>query len=424
MINSPRSVLILFIISVPLISGVVWYLAQTFRERTQAHELISEIMEIQWRSSQIREELSDIQGLTLLAEVKKDPNIIRNLQQKSAFYKANIAALLAQPFVARLVHAADAVYLRNSSVLMKQYFTSAFSNDNLAKHNAFDGLSRLTENIRRITTDLNTASNVRQRITEQAKVLNNSQVTISVISVIAISLIGWGALSFVVAARYNKQVRQFSLLFSHMTVTRVNGLYLWANESLSSDEIPDERLLRLARERLEHLIDLTEWLVQMARPQTQQAAANLVPLHSIVPDRRNECNRVQLSLRGSEEAWKTQVEQAKYHLIIHELVSNALDALSDTKSPHIAIRAEIQRSWLLRSYLSVTVIDNGIGMEKAQVARALEPFFSTKCETKGHSGLGLYGCRSLVRAMKGRFRIVSKLGHGTSINFICPLPQR
>jgi CheY-like chemotaxis protein len=64
-------------------------------------------------------------------------------------------------------------------------------------------------------------------------------------------------------------------------------------------------------------------------------------------------------------------------------------------------------------YLRLTVSDTGVGMDEATLARAVEPFFSTKGVGKG-TGLGLSMVHGLAAQSGGLFQLRSELGVGTT----------
>ncbi|MXP62677.1 hybrid sensor histidine kinase/response regulator [Roseomonas sp. M0104] len=66
------------------------------------------------------------------------------------------------------------------------------------------------------------------------------------------------------------------------------------------------------------------------------------------------------------------------------------------------------------SYVRLAVTDTGTGMDAAVLARAAEPFFTTKPQGKG-TGLGLAMAKGFAEQSGGAIRIRSQLGRGTAV---------
>ena len=69
--------------------------------------------------------------------------------------------------------------------------------------------------------------------------------------------------------------------------------------------------------------------------------------------------------------------------------------------------------------MAVSVGDTGIGMDAATLARAVEPFFTTKPLGKG-TGLGLATVQTLAIQAQGALRLVSEVGRGTTVELWLP----
>lgn len=114
-----------------------------------------------------------------------------------------------------------------------------------------------------------------------------------------------------------------------------------------------------------------------------------------------------------------QLEMALLNLCV-----NARDAMPDGGMIRITVREEsvygIHRSKLpAGDYLCLSVADTGIGMDAATLARAVEPFFSTKGIGKG-TGLGLSMAHGLASQLNGSLTIQSTPGVGTNVELWLP----
>jgi len=129
-----------------------------------------------------------------------------------------------------------------------------------------------------------------------------------------------------------------------------------------------------------------------------------------------------------------QVEQ-----ILLNLYTNALDSMKEGGRLSVSARVmppeEVQRvspgAWAPienSPYLRVDVADTGVGMTEEMMARAFEPFFSSRSNDGDSAapsgmgaGLGLAICREIVRNHKGEIVAASEVGKGTTFTFILPV---
>jgi PAS domain S-box-containing protein len=73
-------------------------------------------------------------------------------------------------------------------------------------------------------------------------------------------------------------------------------------------------------------------------------------------------------------------------------------------------------------YVRLSVSDTGVGMDKATLARAIEPFFSTKGIGKG-TGLGLSMAHGLAAQLGGALTIRSRPDYGTRVELWLPVAK-
>jgi PAS domain S-box-containing protein len=74
-------------------------------------------------------------------------------------------------------------------------------------------------------------------------------------------------------------------------------------------------------------------------------------------------------------------------------------------------------------YVRLTVVDQGTGMSEETLARAAEPFFTTKGIGKG-TGLGLAMIHGLMKQSGGALRLRSRVGVGTEVELWLPAAAR
>ncbi|HEY9011125.1 MAG TPA: ATP-binding protein [Devosia sp.] len=70
--------------------------------------------------------------------------------------------------------------------------------------------------------------------------------------------------------------------------------------------------------------------------------------------------------------------------------------------------------------VEIVVRDTGIGMTPEILARATEPYFTTKAAASGH-GVGLSGVKSFIESIGGRLSIASQPYAGTSVTLRLPV---
>lgn len=121
-------------------------------------------------------------------------------------------------------------------------------------------------------------------------------------------------------------------------------------------------------------------------------------------------------------------DRKKLHLILHNLVNNALDA---TENGSITVRASSSQPHNLDGdpatgntmHVTFDVVDTGMGIAPKVLEGIFEPFensYQTTTRTGVGAGIGLALCHRLCQSMDGEIRVQSVLGEGTTITVTLP----
>jgi len=125
---------------------------------------------------------------------------------------------------------------------------------------------------------------------------------------------------------------------------------------------------------------------------------------------------------------KVTADTNQLELAVLNLCTNARDAMGYGGTITISAReidpAEAARNGLAPGkYIGLSVSDTGGGMDAATLARAAEPFFTTKGIGKG-TGLGLSMVHGLMEQSGGRMALRSEKGKGTTATLFFPVAQQ
>ena len=215
--------------------------------------------------------------------------------------------------------------------------------------------------------------------------------------------------------------------FNNLLTPIVGALDLLQRKLAGQDEKTD-RWLSNALQSSERAKTLVQRLLGFARRQELQTRPTDVTLliegmRDLIASSVGATTELRLDLpAGLRQA---RADPSQLELAILNLCVNARDAMPGGGILTIAARAETvgtDPSIPLPpgDYLRICVADNGTGMDAATLARAVEPFFSTKEVGRG-TGLGLSMVHGLMAQLGGAFLLRSALGEGTRADLYLPV---
>ena len=195
----------------------------------------------------------------------------------------------------------------------------------------------------------------------------------------------------------------------------------------------DERTQRMvggALQAAERAATLTQRLLAFARRQALQPVA--VDIGALIDGMADLIRRsLGPTIRGVLEVPgalpPARVDPNQLELALLNLAINARDAMPGGGQLTITVAAaevDARNAVTLAPgrYVRILASDTGIGMDKATLARATEPFFSTKGVGKG-TGLGLSMIHGLAAQSGGTLTLASEAGRGTRVELWLPVTQ-
>lgn len=191
-----------------------------------------------------------------------------------------------------------------------------------------------------------------------------------------------------------------------------------------------QEMADLARTAAERGAELTNQLLSYARQQRQEpvviAAAELIAgMEPLI--RRAVGETVSVELQDGDAKAVCLADRAQLETALLNLAINARDAMPDGGSLSLASGVVIgpvlwDGRTLEGAHVWISVRDAGAGMTPATLARAREPFFTTKAVGRG-TGLGLSMVSGFAEQSGGALELRSEEGRGTEAIIYLPLSQ-
>jgi PAS domain S-box-containing protein len=189
-----------------------------------------------------------------------------------------------------------------------------------------------------------------------------------------------------------------------------------------------QRLIDGALQSAERARTLVQRLLAFARRQPLQPCA--VDIGAVIHDMADLVGstlgpRIRIVVDIDEGLPPALADPNQLEMALLNLAVNARDAMPDGGTLTIGARSEtIGPGHRLTAgrYVLLSVADTGIGMDAATLAKAIEPFFSTKGLGKG-TGLGLSMIHGLAAQLGGWLDLASKPGLGTRVEMWLPAAE-
>jgi PAS domain S-box-containing protein len=194
------------------------------------------------------------------------------------------------------------------------------------------------------------------------------------------------------------------------------------------EEIP--RFMSAASSSAQRAGALTHRLLAFGRRQSLDIRPNNIK--RLIGDMEDLLHRtlgehIELECSFSAELWTAFTDANQLESAVLNLSINARDAMPDGGRLTIeSTNVHLDEAYTSRQeevapgdYVVIAVSDTGTGTPADVVAKAIDPFFTTKPAGEG-TGLGLSMVYGFAKQSRGHLRIYSEVGHGTTVKLYLP----
>jgi PAS domain S-box-containing protein len=212
--------------------------------------------------------------------------------------------------------------------------------------------------------------------------------------------------------------------FNNLLTPILGGLEIIASK------VTDDRLKRIANNALESArrgAKVTGQLLAFSR--IQRISMKPVAVNDVITNMLDLIGNaagpaVTVEKRLGSDVSLAVCDENQLENAILNLAINARDAMPEGGRLTLSTGCRMLRDPDVQpgQYAYVAVTDTGTGMAPDVLARAMEPFYSTKPTGKG-TGLGLAQVYGIARQSGGTVRIESRVGEGTTVTIMLPLAQ-
>jgi signal transduction histidine kinase len=221
--------------------------------------------------------------------------------------------------------------------------------------------------------------------------------------------------------KVNNELDQFIYRTSHDLRSPLSSIMGLVNIAQKTDDTREIQLcLTLIATRAESQDTFIKEIIAYARnlrTEVHYEKINLTELIFLVVDEllfMDNAENIDFTVSTEEEVI-IYADKFRTKSILINLIENAIKYRDSQKQSRI--RVEIAQD---SAFISVSIIDNGIGISKELMPKIFEMFYRANDHAPG-SGLGLFIVNEIIKKLNGSICVESELGAGSNFTFSLPV---
>ncbi|MCP4353706.1 MAG: response regulator [Desulfobacterales bacterium] len=215
-----------------------------------------------------------------------------------------------------------------------------------------------------------------------------------------------------------------------------NALYVITGniDLLESDFPGDERVVEYTKAMkisADRMVQLTDQLYTYASDDSYQAeTVEIISVGDFVEKTMSLLSHtidpgICVDINLPRDILYVKADPIRIQMVMSAVIANATEASEGKGNIRVTCKNEIITDKTSenfpgsepRNYVTLTITDDGKGMDKETASRVFEPFFSTNFMGRG---LGMAAAQGIIRNYNGRISVDSELGRGTSVKICLP----
>ncbi len=165
-------------------------------------------------------------------------------------------------------------------------------------------------------------------------------------------------------------------------------------------------------------------LAQLYKPRFREVVLKNLLQHLVDHYRTLTDENIKIRLEMEEEI-SLLLDEELFKEVLVNLVDNALDAMAPQGSGQLTLSAVLVTSPTKGTvdHVAIEVEDTGCGIDETDLPKVFDPFFTRKEKGKG-TGIGLFICRRIIDAHKGKIDIYSRRNFGAKVTITLPIKRK